>query len=364
MEIRKVTISPESLKYDIINETYDGYNFGVYSGMSQILKAGPNDTSLLTGLTIPVLLKQDYQDIGFYSVTDGNVGQLDTDLNFVFTSSTQNPYTYNFYITTANKKKYLNRTVYSINWGDGSPVQTVQGVAPSYTTHTYTQPISTTSYTVSLIAYNQIGTFFVNKTINIPYTDVSFQNPYGTVEWVGLPQGSWDTIPQYQNYIYSSETNSSLSVQTGSTFIDIPFIISGYSQSQLFQLESYGPVKFPANNQQKTLSDGTKGQVVSFSPQMSSYTINNLLYMDFSGGSTVYVVYSSGLTEHTIIASAITKNEVYMNMWDLPQVQVSGVIERGKNSGMEKFIRIGEVDSIGDIVNYGYKFFNVQRIDT
>jgi hypothetical protein len=364
MESTRIIISPESLKYDIIQENYDGFNFGVYSGMSQILKAGPNQSSLLTGLTIPILLTQNYEDIGYYSVTDGNIGQVANEINFVFSSSTQNPYTYHFYITTANQKKYLNSTTYRINWGDGSPLQPIQVFAPRSVSHTYTQPISTTSYTINLIAYNQLGTFFVKKVINVPYTDVDFTNPYGTVDWVGLPQGSWDSIPQSQNYIYSSETNNILSQQTGSTFIDIPFIVSGYSQSQISQLESYGPVKFPPNNPPKTLPDGSKGQVVSFSPQMSAYTINNVMYMDFSGGSTVYVVYSSGLTENSVIASAITKNEVYLNMWDLPEVQISGIIERGKNSGMEKFLRIGEVDSTGDITNYGYKFFNVQRIDT
>ena len=234
---------------------------------------------------------------------------------------------------------------------------------PNFVSHTYTQPISTTSYTISLIALNTLGSFIVTKKVYVPYTEVTYTNPYGTVYWAGLPQGSWDTIPNSQNYIYTGDSNSAISAHTGSSFVNIPFIISGYSESQLFQLESYGPNKFPSNNPVKTLTNGGKGQVVNFTPQLSSYTINNIMYMDFSGGSTVYVVYSSGLTENILTASAITKNEVYINMIAEPDIQVSGIIERGKNSGMEKFLRIGEVDSIGDVTNYGYKFFNVQRID-
>ena len=363
MEIKKIKISPESLKYDVVSEQSDGFDFGVYSGLTKILKAGPNNTSILTGLTIPFLLKQDYQDVGFYSLTDGAIAQYENEFNFVFTSSTSSPYTYNFYITTSKKQKFLKKTIYKVDWGDGSPIQTVNSLAPSFVTHTYTQPISTTSYTISLMALNTLGTFAVTKKVHVPYSEVTYNNPYGTIYWAGLPQGSWDTIPSSQNYIYTGDSITSISAHTGSSFVTIPFIISGYSESQLFQLESYGPNKFPSNNPVKTLTNGGKGQVVNFTPQMSSYTINNLMYMDFSGGSTVYVVYSSGLTENILTSSAITKNEVFMNMVAEPEIQVSGIIERGKNSGMEKFIRIGEVDSVGDITNYGYKFFNVQRID-
>ena len=56
MEKYKIVISPESLKYDIVPENYDNFNFGFYSGLTQILKGGPNNTSLLTGLTVPILL--------------------------------------------------------------------------------------------------------------------------------------------------------------------------------------------------------------------------------------------------------------------------------------------------------------------
>ena len=34
-------------------------------------------------------------------------------------------------------------------------------------------------------------------------------------------------------------------------------------------------------------------------------------------------------------------------------------IERGKNSALERIQRLGEVDNVGDLEKYGYKFFNV-----
>lgn len=86
-------ISPEVLSSDIVNLVYTAktyydlpangvpnnttaftattQNFGLYSGMTQILSGGTNGESLLTGLTIPIMLTQTYNDIGYYSEFDG-----------------------------------------------------------------------------------------------------------------------------------------------------------------------------------------------------------------------------------------------------------------------------------------------------
>ena len=43
----------------------------VYSSMTQILSGGTNGTSLLTGLTIPILITENINDLGYYNPTDG-----------------------------------------------------------------------------------------------------------------------------------------------------------------------------------------------------------------------------------------------------------------------------------------------------
>jgi hypothetical protein len=86
------------------------------------------------------------------------------------------------------------------------------------------------------------------------------------------------------------------------------------------------------------------------------------VYLDLKDGNTIYTVYSYGMNIDTLSASAITKSEVLINVIDQPEIQVSGVIERGRNTGIERFLRIGEVDTVGDITKYGYKFFNVQNL--
>jgi hypothetical protein len=54
----------------------------------------------------------------------------------------------------------------------------------------------------------------------------------------------------------------------------------------------------------------------------------------------------------------MTKNEALMNIVSDPQVQSDVYIERGNNSALERIQRLGEVDNIGDLENYGYGFFN------
>ena len=62
-----------------------------------------------------------------------------------------------------------------------------------------------------------------------------------------------------------------------------------------------------------------------------------------------------------LVQSAITKNEVLMNVIDQPQLFSSVFVERGKNSALENFRRIGEVSTMNDLVNYGYNFFNIEN---
>ena len=84
MDVNKysIVISPENLSDDIFTKSFSGNNnvdvFGVYSGMSYILSGNSSGTSLLTGLTIPVMFTQSLNDIGFYN----------EDKNFYFLPNT------------------------------------------------------------------------------------------------------------------------------------------------------------------------------------------------------------------------------------------------------------------------------------
>ncbi len=79
-----------------VTKYYTGQTY-VYSSMTQVLSGGTNGTSLLTGLTIPILLTETCVDLGYYSPFDGAVLQKDVLTNFIFSSTTLNPYQYYFY---------------------------------------------------------------------------------------------------------------------------------------------------------------------------------------------------------------------------------------------------------------------------
>jgi len=83
---------------------------GVYTGLTYLLSGGTDGTSLLTGLTIPILFTQTAIDIGYYSVFDGAVLQSSLIKNFLFSADTSTPYTYLFYNTSETEYlKFLNR---------------------------------------------------------------------------------------------------------------------------------------------------------------------------------------------------------------------------------------------------------------
>jgi hypothetical protein len=96
-------------------------------------------------------------------------------------------------------------------------------------------------------------------------------------------------------------------------------------------------------------------------PVFTAYTINDVNYYDYSDGTTIFFEPSSGFTENNLTQTPITKDEVLLKVIDQAQIQTNIFIERGKNSAYERIQRMGEVDNLGDMINYGYGFFNVEK---
>jgi len=150
-------ISPEVVKNDIFLVNYTGdsdttnaeyvyccdiYTSAVtrfftgqtyaYSSMTQVVSGGTGGISILTGLTIPIFITQNTVDFGYYSVFDGMIVQQETMTNFLFSANTFNPYLVYFYNTSDTEfKKYLSFSEYKIDWGNGSPTESVNNVSPT-----------------------------------------------------------------------------------------------------------------------------------------------------------------------------------------------------------------------------------------
>jgi hypothetical protein len=60
-----------------------------------------------------------------------------------------------------------------------------------------------------------------------------------------------------------------------------------------------------------------------------------------------------------MVAEPLVKDELLLGVSAQAEIQSNVFIERGKNSAYERVQRIGEVDNLGDLIKYGYRFFNV-----
>lgn len=336
-------------------EKFIGYTY-TYSGMSQILTAGVSGTSLLTGLTVPILLTENTVDIGYYSVFDGFILQKETMMNFLFSGSSNLNDVYFYNTSDTEFKKYLNFSAYQIDWGDNTPITAVTSTAPNFYYHPYSSP---GDYTITMSGLSPWGYNIIQKTVSVPFTGVTVPDPYGTAFFQPLG-GSWSGTPISYDYIFTGDAICDVYLQASSAYTTVPIIVSGYTKSSLNDVASYGSQKF-VQNVPITGSSGFYGVYKGVGPNnlYTAYTINDIEYYDYIDGTTVFVAKSSGMTPDMMSCSALTKSEVLLNVIDEAEVQSDVYIERGKNSGLESIIRLGEVDNIGDLEKYGYKFFNV-----
>jgi hypothetical protein len=353
----KITISPENIARDLSIVDYHGTPVGVYSAMTKVVSSGPNGTSLLTNLSVPILLRQTSTDTGYYSPFDGAVLQKDIVTNFLFSSTTDSPYVYNVYNTSDQFQKFLNLSSYKVDWGDGTPKEIITGYAPNSIKHTYTT--ATREYTITLEQTNPWGITKVSKLIKTPFTNPTIYNPQGEA-FFAPSSGNWVGTPVSYNYIFSGDAVNVVSAQTSNNYITIPFTVSGLTKSRVNELSQYGSPKFQVGV--PVIANGQIwGAISNMNPTFTAYTITGVDYYDYNDGTTIFFQQSSGLTENNLQASPITKDEVLLKVIDQAQVQTDVFVERGKSSAYERVMRIGEVDNLGDMINYGYGFFNVEN---
>jgi hypothetical protein len=311
--------------------------------MTDILSGGTNGTSLLTGLTVPILLTETCVDIGYYNVFDGFVLQKETMTNFLFSADTitdPNGYVIRFYNTSETEfKKYLQLSNYYIDWGDGTPIQTVTTSSPNFYSHTYSQD---GEYTISMSGMSPWGSNVIIKEITIPYTGVTISNPNGVAYFIPSG-GSWSGTPLMYDYLFSGDSTCDAQINDITNFTTVPFTITGYTKSTISDLRVYGKKTqlWAGGFKIGVPVTGTSGSVGVVWGEFqnglyTAYTVNDIDYYDYNDGTTIFSVKSSGLTTDMVVCSAITKNEVLLNVIDEAEVQSNVFIERGKNSGLER----------------------------
>jgi hypothetical protein len=301
-EFYKVKISPEVLKTIVQDVNYDGQTVGVYSGMSEMLSGGTLGTSLFTGLTIPILLTQNTVDLGYYSVFDGDILQLDVVNNFVIYSTGSGPYE-SYVIKVQNTSdKFISSnqlSQYTIDFGDGSPLQNfpMDGVI----THTY--PSTPRNYTIVVNQKGPWGIITIKKQINLPSsTSPIILDPFGDAYFEPIG-GSWSSSPISYRYLFTGDTTNQIRQQISKPYVNpYPFVVSGATSSRLTELKSYGIPNYKIGPVIKNGGVyGTITQINSFDGELglfyTAYTIGDVNYIDYQNNTTIYALPSSGFTE-------------------------------------------------------------------
>ena len=125
---------------------------------------------------------------------------------------------------------------------------------------------------------------------------------------------------------------------------DISFLGVGKSRIDEFQL--YGSSVYSG----VTINDGYTG-----------YTIDGLYYMDYPDGYTHITGNTSSYYQDEVYQGMITRDEHLIGFLDTPQISSDIFVERGKQGVMERNLRLGEIDSTGELDIYGSGFFKIRK---
>ena len=93
----------------------------------------------------------------------------------------------------------------------------------------------------------------------------------------------------------------------------------------------------------------------------SGYTIDGLLYTDFSDGYTMITGTTSGYTKEEVYNAVLTRNEHFLGFIDEPTIYSSIFVERGKLGVLENSFRLGEIANVNVLDYYGNGYFTVVK---
>lgn len=86
-----------------------------------------------------------------------------------------------------------------------------------------------------------------------------------------------------------------------------------------------------------------------------------LYYEDRSDGITMITGETTNITQEAIIDFMLTRNEHFLGFVEQPRVYSDVFVERGKQGVMERNLRLGEIDNVGELSVYGNGFFKIKK---
>jgi hypothetical protein len=306
-----------------------------------------------TGKTfnVPLFLEADLDEMGVMVEFDGEMEQIEQLCNFTYSGNGNAITVYN--TGSTNRLKKLVDAEFTVDWGDG--VLLTGFTLLSSTSHTYT---SSGEKTITITMDSPWGVQEVEKTIQVPLVSgYTGTNALGTLTF-DVPYTS--ITGKTQNYLNDYDYNQI--GYTGSTTGTTKF--AGIGPSRVDELKLYG-----SGNSYSGLT--YSGMTIDGEYYLyTGYTLDCLEYKDMSDGVTyisgdIQFLYSSGCTSdyaiETITNAMLTRNEHFLGFIDDPVIYSDIFVERGKQGVCEYNLRLGEVDSLGELEVYGNGFFTVRK---
>jgi hypothetical protein len=69
--------------------------------------------------------------------------------------------------------------------------------------------------------------------------------------------------------------------------------------------------------------------------------------------------HGQGVNETNSVLSALTIEEYLLHITQPPKVQSDVFIDRGSTDVLQHHLQLGEITTIGDLVNYGNNYYNI-----
>jgi hypothetical protein len=202
----------------------------------------------------------------------------------------------------------------------------------------------------------------ITKKITVPF-DFNVDSYLGTFTYTGtsLPYFNSSPVEYYlesgrtQNYLNDFEYNPS----TGYT----SFTYLGIGGSRLEEKRKYGSTSYSDTT---TGTTTVSGEILNYTGYSFTYTGNTtgttiVHYRDYDDGTTLITGNTTGFTREDVINEMITRNEHFLGFVDDPTVYSDIFVERGKQGVLEKTLRLGEIDNIGELDIYGNGFFKIRK---
>lgn len=331
-------------------------------------------TTGTTNYQIPIYLEEKFDNMGIMSVFDGEIEQINQYSNFTYSGNNYTIIVYN--TVNTNDLKTLIDAEFTIDWGDGNisglTMPTIEMINLPSISHTYNTEITGTTIEITINSpwsvdkvKREIKLPFINDYGWYPTGNTSGSTPLGTMTYV-IPYSTGTTT---QDYLFDYRKQTGTTKSTTISFV-------GYGKSRLNEFKVYGT----GNTYTIPTYTGLTDLGI-----YTSYNVDNLTYFDYSDGYT----YITGRTTYNdnmitlnddeiltldnynilfeideikeIYNGMLTRDEFLIGFIDEPEIYSDIFVERGKQSLIERNLRLGEIDNMGELEIYGGGYFNVKK---